>query len=114
MLFLGGGVTAAALIAKNQFAESAGHPPDVAGMMEAPLPKETCPPPEAGAVEAPEALPTPEVPPPMPGAVPMPQPAVDGNMVLPAKVQTTKNPPPSTMGGARMVSYPVKEPGKKP
>lgn len=75
MLFLGGGITAAALVAKNKF--STPEPdPNVMGAMEIPtdlksppMPGEPMPPQIEGEVEMPEACPS-------------PSPAVDGDYVV--------------------------------
>ncbi len=101
MLFLGGGVTAAAMLAKTQFA-SPSHPV-AAGAMEVPVDLQTSP--------TPDPAHSPECPPPMPGE-PMPM-EVEGEFVLPEsecppdiKGDVQVAPPPPKLGGKPIAPRP--------
>lgn len=100
MLFLGGGVTAAALIAKNQ----TGSPP----VDHPPLAGAVAPPQDPNAFKTPCPTParTPESPPPLPGE-PMP-PEVEGEFVLPEDPP----PPPPDIKGDVAPPQPPKTGGK--
>lgn len=84
MLFLGGGVTAAAMIAKSQMGKEPTPEPPLAGAVA---------PPEAVKTPCPTPAQTTECPPPLPGE-PMP-PEIEGEFVLP---EDPPAPPPDIKG----------------
>lgn len=110
MLFLGGGVTAAALLAKTRFAGPGEIPPDVAGAME--MPSDLNPTPCS----------TPGENPPMPGEPMPPQikgesapPAYDGDFEIPedevhSRGDMIQPPPPPKTGGKPVAPRPAPSP----
>ena len=110
MLFLGGGVTAAALIARSQLGSQPVEP-QVAGDMEVPI---------ADATPCPAPTQTPDCPPPMPGEpvmVPPPveDPNIAGEVMMPPPENTpavkgdVAAPPPPKTGGKPIAPKPNRD-----